>query len=387
MSLVYTTILSIVPLLAVSLSVLKAFGVQKMVEPSLAKALEPLGPKGAEITQRILEFVSNMKVGVLGTVGLALLVYTVISVIYKIESSLNYIWRVDKPRPMARRFSDYMSILLIGPVFVVASMGMTSALMSHTFIQKLESFGPAGFVIFFLSKYLPYIITSGVFTFLYVVIPSTKVRFMSGLAGGVFAGVLWQTAGWGFARFVAESPKYSAIYSGFAILIIFMIWLYISWLILLSGSLASFYHQNPQYLYVGRSVVRLAGRSREKLALSIMYLVAKSYHEGAERWTLSGIVERLMLPIEPVQEMVRILEKRGMLAETGDEPVTYLPAKDISIITLREVVESARSGAGSYMPLDSGESAIEAVTAVTRGIDESVESSLSGRTLGEMVAG
>jgi membrane protein len=129
MGLVYTTLLSLVPLLAVSFSVLKAFGVHNKIEPFLFSVLEPLGPKGAEITSRIIEFVNNIKVGILGSIGLAFLFYTVISLLQKIENAFNSIWKVSSSRSFARRFSDYTSVMLVGPLLVFAAMGLTATVM------------------------------------------------------------------------------------------------------------------------------------------------------------------------------------------------------------------------------------------------------------------
>ena len=141
MGLVYTTLLSLVPLIAVSFSVLKAFGVHNQVEPFLYNFLSPLGSKGAEITRKIIGFVENIKVGVLGSIGLAMLIYTVISLIQKIEDAFNYIWKIKRPRSFARRFSDYMSVILIGPVLIFSAIDRKSTRLnsSHTDISRMPS--------------------------------------------------------------------------------------------------------------------------------------------------------------------------------------------------------------------------------------------------------
>jgi membrane protein len=137
MSLVYTTMLSLVPLLAVTFSVLKGFGVHNRLEPLLSNVLAALGPKGAEVTATIIGFVDNIKVGVLGSVGLALLVYFVISLVYKVESTLNFIWRIKKPRRLVQRFSEYLSVILVGPVLMFAALGITASISSTTIFQEL----------------------------------------------------------------------------------------------------------------------------------------------------------------------------------------------------------------------------------------------------------
>nr|NIN96685.1 YihY family inner membrane protein [Anaerolineae bacterium]NIQ79695.1 YihY family inner membrane protein [Anaerolineae bacterium] len=342
MSLVYTTLLSLVPLLAVSFSVLKAFGVHNQIEPVLLNAFAPLGPKGVEIAQNIIGFVENMKVGVLGSIGLGLLIYTVVELIRKIEAAINEIWKIHRPRSFARRFSDYMSVVLIGPVLIFAALGLTATVMSTAVVQELRQIEPFGTAFYVGSKLMPYVLVCAGFAFVYVFVPSTKVRFRSALVGGTFAGILWQTAGWGFAKFIVTSTKYIAIYSGFAILILFMIWLYLNWIILLIGARVTFYHQYPQFLHVKKEFLLLSNRLKERLAFMVMYLVGSNFHWGKKPWTLNSLVDRLGLPIEPVQDVLDNLEKRSLLMESGAEPPEYLPARDIAMIKLGDVLNAVR---------------------------------------------
>ncbi|MCK7580267.1 MAG: YihY/virulence factor BrkB family protein [Chromatiales bacterium] len=131
MSLVYTTLLSLVPLLALSFSVLKGFGVHNQVRPALLAFLAPLGDKGVQITEQTIGFIDNIRVGVLGAVGLGLLIYTVTALLQKIELSFNYVWRVKRLRPLAQRFSQYLSVLTIGPVLVFSAIGITASLIEQ----------------------------------------------------------------------------------------------------------------------------------------------------------------------------------------------------------------------------------------------------------------
>jgi len=342
-SLVYTTLLSIVPLLAVSFSVLKAFGVHNKIEPTLLRFLAPLGENGPEITARIIGFVSNMKVGVLGSVGLAVLLYTVTSVIGQIEGSFNFIWKVKKPRPLLRQFSNYVSIILVGPLLVFSAMGLTATVMSSSVVQRLVGIGGLGLVVFISGKLLPFVFTCAAFTFMYIFVPNVKVKLRAGLVGGVFAGILWELSGWGFAKFVVTSTRYSAIYSGFAILIMFMLWVYVSWLILLVGSAVAFIHQHPQYLMSREDLVRLSNRMKERMTFSVMYLIGRNYHESGPAWTLDGLVDRLGLPVERVQDTLDELEKRRILVKTDDEDPYYLPARDMETIQLSEILIAART--------------------------------------------
>jgi membrane protein len=220
MSLVYTTLLSLVPLLAVSFSVLKAFGVQNQLEPALLNFLAPLGPKGAELTATIIGFVDNMRVGVLGSVGLALLLYTVVSLIQKVERAFNYTWHVSHNRRFVERFSDYLSVLLIGPVLMFSALGATASILNTSLVLSMAKIPVLGWIIDTGGTLLPYFFAIAAFTFVYVFVPNTRVRLGPAVVGAIVAGVLWQSIGWGFAFFMVGSTNYAAIYSGFAILIL-----------------------------------------------------------------------------------------------------------------------------------------------------------------------
>src|SRR5262245_53635431 len=227
LALSFKTLLSLAPLLAVIFSLLKGFGVHNRMEPALAEALQPLGDKGREITANLIGFVDKMSASALGSIGLVALFITVLSLVGSIEEAFNHIWRVKTPRGLGRRFSDYLSATLVGPVLVFAAVTITATLQNHTVVRSLSSLQALGTVILFLLKLLPYLTLWGAFSFVYMFIPNTRVKLQSALIGGLVAAVLWQTVGWGFAVFVASSTKYYAIYSSFAILILFLFWLHI----------------------------------------------------------------------------------------------------------------------------------------------------------------
>lgn len=264
MSLVFTTLLSLVPLIAVAFSVLKAFGVHNQIEPVLSNFMMPLGERGQEMTANIIGFVENVKVGVLGSIGLGMLFYTIIALVQKIESAFNYVWRVKQPRSLARRFTDYLSVVMIGPVLVFSALGLAATVMNYEVVQTLQSIEPFGTLLLILSKLLPYFMIVLAFTFLYTFIPNTRVKLGPALGGAMVAGALWIGLGTLFATFVASSSNYTAIYSSFAILFFFMIWLYLGWYILLTGSQVAFYLQHPKFVLMGGKSLILSPRLREK---------------------------------------------------------------------------------------------------------------------------
>ena len=385
MSLVYTTLLSLVPLLAVSFSVLKGFGVHNQLEPALLNFLAPLGPKGGEVANNIIAFVENVKVGVLGSLGLLLLLYTVVSLIQKVESSFNFVWQVERLRGLTQRFSSYLTVILVGPVLMFTALGVTATVMNTTLVQYLLGVKPLGEIILLGSRLIPYLLVIAAFTFIYMFIPNTRVKLLPAAIGGVVAGVLWQTSGWAFAAFVASSTNYAAIYSGFAILILLLIWLYLSWLILLLGAQVAFYVQYPQYLT--REPIRfdLSNRVRERLALQLMFLVAENHLKGREPWTLEDFAQFLGLPTQPLNQVLRLMIAEGFLAETSDEPPAYLPRRDLETITVADLLEVVRSAGESRLLALRSLPHQQQVESAMRALSRALHEQLGAQTIRDLV--
>ncbi|MBI5846465.1 MAG: YihY family inner membrane protein [Nitrospirae bacterium] len=385
MSLVYTTLLSFVPLLAVSFSVLKAFGVHTRFLIFLYYFLEPLGDNGVELSMKIIGFVENVKIGVLGSIGLSALMYTVISTVQKIESALNYIWNIKGTRGLSQRFSNYMSVLLVGPVLIFSALGITTSLMSSTIMKKIMAIQMLGPVIYMISRLAPYLFISAAFTVIYMLLPNTRVRFRSALAGGIAAGILWQTIGWIFTSFIASSAQYSAIYSGFATLILFLIWLYWNFLTLLIGARVSFYMQHPQQFDPGRKVMTLSDRLKEKLALAIMFLVGQSFLGNHQHWHIASLTQKLGMPLEFVHEVLTILQERGLLVPTSSEPSAYLPAKDLETITLHEIISAIRISGEDADAASRLHASIPEIDELIKHIEDAITLSLDRQTLKDLV--
>jgi membrane protein len=386
MSLVYTTLLSVVPLLAVSFSVLKGFGVHNRIEPLLYNLLLPLGPNSVELTAKIIGFVENVKVGVLGSIGFALLIYTVIALMQKIESAFNYVWRIDHLRSFSQRFSNYLSVILIGPVLIFSAVGFTATVLNMKVAQRLVAIEPFGTLMLYGSKLVPYVLVCLAFTLIYVFIPNTRVKFRAALVGGIIAGALWKISGWGFAAFIATSSKYAAIYSSFAILILLLIWMYLSWLILLVGSQIAFFVQYPKYMTRTRVRFVLSNRLREMMVLQILYLVGYNHKHSLPPWTLDRLVEYLGLPGEPIHRMIKVLVEAGYLIEIieGDVPV-YLPLHAIETMRLVDVIRDVRRASESRLLGRSQLVSVAAVDAVMEEIEVAGSAALGERTVMDLV--
>jgi membrane protein len=386
MSLVYTTLLSMVPLLAFSFSVLKAFGVHNQVEPMLERLLAPLGPQGAEITTRIVGFIAQMNVGVLGSVGLALLIYTVVSLMQKIEESFNALWHVTHLRSLGDRVSRYLSVLLVGPILMFSALGITAMVLNSAIARYFLSIGALSAVFVTVGRLTPFVLVIGAFTFLYLFVPNTRVRFGPAFTAGIIGGVLWQSAGWAFALFVASSTQYAAIYSSFAILILFLFWLYLSWLILLFGADICFYLQHPEYLYALPGEPRLSNRMRERLALSVAGLIAAHFVQGRAPWTPQQLTQQLGIPMHAVDIVVDALAGSGLLVQTADDPPAYVPARDLEQLTIAELLATVRrAGEDDFLNPDALPAAPQ-VEAIEARIERAVADALGATSVRDLVA-
>lgn len=372
------------PLLALSFSVLKAFGVYNQIQPMLLRFLAPLGEKGEEVARRIVQFIENMNVGVLGVLGLALLIYTAISLMQKIEESFNHIWHISRPRSFGERFSRYFSVLMVGPILVFSALGITATVMNIETVRDLLAIDALGQTAAAVSQLMPYLLVITAFTFVYMFVPNTRVRFGPALIGGTVGGIAWQTAGWAFAVFVASSNQYAAIYSGLAILVLFMIWLYLSWLTLLFGASVAFYVQHPEYLVVKGGEPPLSNRMRERLALSVMSLVAGRFLAGEPMLSLTEFAHLLGVPMHSLHVVLDALEASELVVQSGDDPPTYLPRRDPSLILVTQVLETVRAAGEERFLSPEGLPAPQPVDAVLDLVRHAVESSVGEMTLREL---
>ncbi len=353
--------------------------------------LAPMGEKGVEITEKIIGFIDNVKIGVLGTFGIALLFYTALSLIQKIEATFNYIWRLEQHRSIGRRFADYGSVMLIGPLLVFSAIGLSASVLSGGAVEEASEYLPfVAQLVAVLTAVAPYVMIIAAFTFFYMFIPNTRVTFRAGAMAGLVSGVLFQSLGWGFGSVVvsaSDSGTY-AIYSGFAILILFMMWMYISWLILLVGSSVAFYVQHPEYVVPSRRSGDMSIRQQEDLALEIMAVLAQRYYEGRRPMTASDYVLRLRVQIQGVARVLRALDRAGLVTENHEDPPRYLPSAPLEAVSLRDVLDAVRNEGGDAVFGGAGRRReVNGVAEIRRKIDGAVDAALADVSVKEMALG
>src|ERR1700730_1672876 len=326
MSLAYTTLLSLVPLMVFSFAILKGLGACGDLRFIVHEFLRPVGSAATQLTESVMQFVANMRGELLGSIGLGFLVYTVITTIQKVEASFNLVWRIERPRSFGRRFTEYLSVMILGPILLAVAIGLLGSAEHSPFAQWLNAVEPLAEIFGALGQIVPYALVTIVFTFMYSFIPNTHVEFRAALIGGVTAGMMWALVGKIFTTVIVYSSHLVAVYTGFAIVLTTLIWVYLSWLILLIGAQLAFYVQFPQYLRHGQQTIELTGRDREQMGLSIMYLIGRDYSAGKGLWGTRRLAAELDVPGIALAPVLACLERGGLIVATEKEQ--FVPGRD-----------------------------------------------------------
>jgi membrane protein len=348
-ALAFTTLLSLVPLLALMFAVLKGFGVQNRLQPLL---LNYLSAGSDTVAAAIISYINNTNVGHLGAIGLVALLLTVLSLVSGIENSFNAIWGVEETRSISKRFTSYFSVVAIGPVFVVAAISMTGSLESQTIVQWLLDMALVGNLLIVLFNVLPFVVMWLVFASLYLFIPNTRVTPRAALVGGVFGGTLWQLSQWVYVDFQFGVARYNAIYGTLAALPIFMVWLYLAWAIVLLGLEVTFAVQNLQSarrdLRGGR--VSIAGRTR--IILAVLLYLARRFYRGEAAPCAETIAADLQVPPRLLHTILELLQRQGLVVEAAGSNGTsgYLPAREPDTLALSDLLRSLAADGSDYTP-------------------------------------
>lgn len=378
MSLTYSTLLSLVPFLAVMFSVLKAFEVQNVLEPFLLEMLQPLGREASQVANRIINFVDNIRVGILGAAGVAMLFYTVVTLVAKVEDALNQIWHLPRSRTWPQRVTTYLSVVLVGPVMVFTALTLTASAHSYWLVERLFEIGFFSYMFTLATSVMPFVLLCATFTFLYKLMPYTKVRFSSALIGGATAGILWQLVGMGFAAFVANSAQYAAVYSSFAIMIVFLIWLYVGWLIFLVGGEVTYFHQYPS-VFVHEALRGGRGhRFEEWLALTALVEITRRYFSDENLWQSNELAH--YLGVSSLESFVDKFVRAGILLRSA-EPEGVALARPPETVTVKDILDFVGD---SDTQDDDKKNAGPAVDILLRR-DQAVQNALDGITLESLV--
>ena len=342
-ALTFYSLLSIIPMAAMAFGIAKGFGFEKILEQQLLEKF----PGQEEIIAQVINFAHSLlektKGGLIAGIGIAILFWTVIKVLGNIEKSFNDIWGIKKSRSFGRKFSDYLSIMLICPVLLIMSSSITVVIVGQIRLitQNFVFLGALSPVIFLILKLLPCCVIWIVFSFIYIFIPNTRVNFKSGILAGIIAGTIYQIAQWAYINFQIVAAKYGAVYGSFAALPLFLVWLQISWLIVLFGAELSFAQQNVETYEFEPDCLRASYSFKKLLSLRITQLCVKNFHKGERPWTATQISTALEIPIRLARQILYDLVSAGIISEVNEKnnSTAYQPGVDIDGLTVKNVID------------------------------------------------
>lgn len=329
-ALTYSTLLSIVPLLAVLFAIARGFGFQNIVKTQLFSYFsgqQDILNKAMGFIDTSLQYAQG---GIFLGIGIVMLLYTVINLLSNIEDNFNSIWQIKKGRTYYRMFTDYLALIIITPVFLVCNAGLSIVISSTSELHII------GVVISPILQFVPYAITIFLFTFLYIYIPNTKVKFSSALLGGIFTGVCFQLFQMLYISGQIWISKYNAIYGSFAALPLFLLWMQLTWFLVLFGVELTFAYQNINKFSFEKETRNISRRYKDFIILSITTLIIKRFETGDTPYTADELSEKYKIPTQLTSDIIFSLQEIGVIIEAApiEGMPTYVPAIDINKITV-----------------------------------------------------
>jgi membrane protein len=347
------SLLSIVPVFAMAFGLAKGFGLDKLLQEKLMESL-----KGQQVVlEHVIEFSQNLlqntKGGVIAGVGIALLFWSVIQVLSNIENSFNYIWGIKKQRTLSRKFTDYLSLMLIVPVAFVVASSATVFIASQisSVSSQIVFIGP---VILTLLQLLPFAVFWGLLTYLYMFMPNGKIHFTSALLGGMVAGTVYQAVQWVYIKFQIGASNAGAVYGTFAALPLFLAWLHTSWLIVLYGAELAFAHQNEERFEFEQDCKNAKESFKKMLALRMMQMCVTRFIEGGKPFAGEELADHLEIPVRLVWELLDRLCRAGVLTIVqgeNDRDLRYQPARDVNEMSVQFVIEQLDKSGTEDIPM------------------------------------
>ena len=355
-ALTFYSLLGIVPVLAIAFGIATGFGLRQRLRGELLEAFS--GQE--EVITRVIDFADKLlettKGGLVAGVGIVVLFWSVIKVFGHIEESFNAVWEAKEKKPLGRRFSNYLTIMLISPVVVIISGSLTIFISAQvtTIVEKAGFLVHLGPMVFLVLELLPYVLMWFLLAFIYISMPNAEVRLKPGILGAIVAGTMYQSVQWFYITFQIGIAKYNAIYGSFAALPLFLVWLNLSWVIILFGSQLSYAIQNVESYDLDPMVKKASPSARKRLSLLITHLVVKAFVKGDGPVLSSEISKRLGLPSRLSTELTGELVEAGILTEsngTHAHELSYQPRLATENITIGRVLDALDARGTDELPL------------------------------------
>jgi membrane protein len=360
-ALAYTTLLALIPMLAVCVSIttslLQKEG-EKPIRQLIDKLVENVAPmlslqvkagdaaavdKRAEVVSKITGFIANIQTGTIGITGTIALVFVAIGLLRTIEATFNDIWGVTRGRGWVASIIQYWAAVSLGPVVLVLVLGLTTGPLFKDTTRSLEHWPWLGSFVFHL---LPFVVLSLAFGLFYQLIPNTRVQPQAALVGGIVGGTLWQLNNKLSVLYVSKAVSYSQIYGSISIIPLFLIGMYFSWLILLFGAQVAYAFQNRQSYLQERQAEGVNQRGREFVALRMMTLLAQHFQRGDKPPGVNLIATTLGVPSRLISQLVQPLVCAKLIVEVADREISYTPARPLDQITAHDIIVALRAGQG-----------------------------------------
>ncbi len=387
-ALTFYSLLSVVPVAAMVFGIAKGFGFERTLETLLLSSLE--GQE--EVVRRVVDFahalLEDVKGGFIAGLGLLILFYTIIKILSNIENALNDIWGIKKPRSLSRKITDYLSVMLIGPVLFFMSSTLTvfisssvQQLVQETSVLKVVSPG-----ISFLLQFLPYISLWFLFSFVYIFIPNTKIKWSSGILGGIIAGSLYHIFQFFYISLQIGVAKYNAIYGGFAALPLFFIWMQTGWLIVLFGAEIAFAHQNVETYEFEQECLTVSHAFKRLLSLRVLHMMVRDFWRGEKPYTSRQIAHDLEIPIRLVNEILFELVASGLASEVKTDEgrgVAYEPGRDPDTMTNKNVIDTLEHHGSDEIPVAQSEE-LRQLSESLKSFSDAMEKTEANRKLKEI---
>jgi membrane protein len=389
--LTYYSLLNVVPVVAVAFAMAKGFGLEKLIEKQILQMADKANWQ-ADITTQIISFshklLEQARGGLIAGVGIVLLFWTVISIMGKIEESLNEIWEIKKSRTLIRKFSDYIAMMVFAPVLFIISSSATVLVASQVkgFANKIAFLGVFSKVIFLLLNLLPYVSIWVLLTMLYLIMPNTRIPVRSAIWGGVAAGTIAQIVQWIYIKFQIGVASYGAIYGSFAALPLFLAMLQMIWMIVLFGAEIAYANEHYETFGFHPDYSRISVSSKKLLMLRIFHLLTKKFSSGDKPLSASQIAHALEIPVRLVRQILNELNDVGLVVETVKgvkSEAAFQPGRTIENITVKFALDEYEKYGIKKIP-DYQTDETEKISKYLKDISETIEKSPANVRLKEI---
>jgi membrane protein len=338
-ALTFYSLLSIIPMAAIVFAIAKGFDVDNNIKIIIQEKFQSQAANLNWLVNEAQTAIEKTSGGYMAGVGIIILFWSVMSLLTNIESSFNHIWQIRTSRPWHRKFTDYLTIMLIAPVFIILSISITLFISINlpdymTNAPILDFFKP---VISFLIKFAPYLLSWLALTILFIIMPNAKVKFIPALISGIIAGTLLQVIQWLYIDLQFGISKLGAIYGSFAAVPLFIIWMQSSWIVVLLGAEISFANQNVSRYELESEALNISAYQKRALMLMILHMIIRNFSLGEKPISASYIAANLKIPVRLARDILQDLSNVNIVSiihANEEKERLYQPAIDINKLTV-----------------------------------------------------